>query len=65
VRQLLVSAIVAFGLLAGATTPAFAAPCKDAKGKFIKCPTVKKAPVRCKDSKGKFIKCGSPGAKPM
>jgi hypothetical protein len=65
VRQLLVSAAIAFGLLAGTVTPAFAAPCKDAKGKFIKCPTVKKAPVHCKDAKGKFIKCGAPGAKPL
>ena len=42
-----------------------AAPCRDAKGKFIKCPpaaaasakaaTVKKAP--CRDAKGKFKKC--------
>lgn len=34
---------------------AFAAPCKDAKGKFIKCAPPKKGP--CKDAKGKFIKC--------
>lgn len=45
---------------------AFAAPCKDAKGKFIKCPpaaaapmakpaTAKKAP--CRDAKGHFKKC--------
>ena len=37
-----------------------AAPCKDAKGRFMKCPTkafshVKKAP--CRDAKGKFAKC--------
>lgn len=45
-------------------TPALAAPCRDSKGKFIKCPP--KAPaktVRCKDAKGKFAKCGTPGAK--
>ncbi|MBS0479451.1 MAG: hypothetical protein JSR79_09140 [Proteobacteria bacterium] len=42
-------------------TPALAAPCKDAKGKFIKCP--EKKPVRCK-LHGKFAKCGTPGAKP-
>jgi hypothetical protein len=41
-----------------------AAPCKDAKGKFTKCPEKKVAPKRCKDAKGKFAKCGSPGAKP-
>ncbi len=44
-----------------------AAPCKDAKGKFIKCPppAAKPAAVRCKDGKGKFAKCGTPGAIPM
>ena len=44
-----------------------AAPCKDAKGKFIKCPppaAAKPAATRCKDAKGKFAKCGAPGAKP-
>lgn len=45
-------------------TPAFAAPCRDAKGKFIKCPDKTPAKtVRCKDAKGKFAKCGTPGAK--
>ncbi len=46
-----------------ALTPAMtmAAPCKDAKGKFIKCatkaaPAAKKA-VRCRDAKGHFKKC--------
>lgn len=46
------------------SAPALAAPCKDAKGKFTKCPPAKTAPVRCKDAKGKFAKCGGPGAKP-
>ena len=44
-----------------ATAPAMvmAAPCKDAKGKFIKCPVAKPpvAKVKCRDAKGKFIKC--------
>lgn len=41
-----------------------AAPCRDANGKFVKCPA-KASPklVRCKDAKGKFAKCGTPGAK--
>lgn len=52
--------------IAVATTLAFsaapmvaqAAPCKDAKGKFVKCPPAKPAPKKpCKDAKGKFIKC--------
>lgn len=45
---------------------AFAAPCKDAKGKFTKCPPAAAAPKQvCKDAKGKFAKCGTPGAKPV
>jgi hypothetical protein len=50
-------------LSAGGVTAAQAAPCKDAKGKFIKCPPAK--PVPCKDARGKFVKCGAPGAKPI
>jgi hypothetical protein len=50
-----------------AATPSFAAThCRDAHGKYIKCPAPK-TPVkaaRCKDAKGKFVKCGMPGAKP-
>ncbi|WP_267395394.1 MULTISPECIES: hypothetical protein [unclassified Sphingomonas] len=52
--------------LVAVTAPSIAAPCKDAKGKFVKCPPkgpVK--PVRCKAANGKFTKCGTPGAKPM
>ncbi len=46
-------------------TPALAAPCRDAKGKFVKCPDKAPAkPTRCKDAKGKFAKCGTVGAKP-
>lgn len=53
------AALAAVALIAVSASPALAAPpCKDAKGRFIKCPDkkpVKKAP--CKDAKGKFIKC--------
>lgn len=47
-------------------TASGAAPCRDAKGKFIKCPPPKTAPApkRCRDAKGHFAKCGTPGAKP-
>ena len=65
-RRLLLSTIVAFGLVGGVAAPAFAAPCKDAKGKFIKCPAAPAKPApRCKNAKGHFAKCGTPGAKPM
>ena len=63
-RNILVAA-VSVGLLVSAT-PSTAAPCKDAKGKFTKCPS--SAPVkatRCKAANGKFAKCGTPGAKPV
>ena len=63
-RAIALAAFAASTLLAGS---ALAAPCKDAKGKFTKCPApaAAKAAVRCKDAKGKFAKCGTPGAKPM
>ena len=63
IRPLLIAATSI--ALIGMASAAPAAPCKDAKGKFTKCP--EKAPAkaaRCKDAKGKFAKCGTPGAKP-
>ena len=59
IRTMFVAATLS--LVAGA--PTLAAPCKDAKGKFTKCPPAPAKPVRCKDAKGKFVKCGAPGAK--
>ena len=57
----ILAAIVALALTA---TPAFAAPCRDKAGKFIKCPTTAPAKAqRCKGANGKFAKCGTPGAK--
>ncbi len=58
-------ALAAFAVMTLAASPVAAAPCRDAKGKFIKCATAApKKPVRCKDAKGKFAKCGAAGAKP-
>jgi hypothetical protein len=63
----LISAVALAGLLAAA--PSMAAPCKDAKGKFIKCPpaavakpgVVKDAKGKCRvasgPKKGQFTKC--------
>ena len=51
--------------LGGLSAPAIAAPCKDAKGKFMKCPPAPAKAVRCKDAKGKFAKCGTTGAVPI
>jgi len=56
-------ALSALGLIAG-SAPTIAAPCRDAKGKFVKCPTATAKPTRCRDAKGHYAKCGTPGAKP-
>lgn len=57
--------LIAASLAALVGSPAFSAPCRDAKGKFIKCAEKSQpAPKRCKDVHGKFAKCGTPGAKP-
>jgi hypothetical protein len=58
-----VLALSALTLLAG-SAPAFAAPCRDTHGKFIKC-APKAAPKAmantkaktCRDAKGHFAKC--------
>jgi hypothetical protein len=64
VRSIVFAATLAF--VAGSFSPALAAPCRDAKGKFIKCANATPSkPVRCKGATGKFAKCGSPGAKPV
>lgn len=47
------------------STPSTAAPCKDAKGRFTKCPKAPAKMVRCKSANGKFAKCGTAGAKPV
>ena len=41
--------------------------CRDAGGKFIKCPPkpAETPKVKCKDASGKFAKCSAPGAKPI
>lgn len=59
-------ALSAFGLIVSSVPSLAAAPCRDAKGRFIKCPTKPAAAktTRCRDSKGKFVKCGTKGAKP-
>lgn len=61
----MLKALVLSVALVGLAAPAAAASCRDAKGKFVKCPAKAPAkPLRCKDTKGKFAKCGTPGAKP-
>jgi hypothetical protein len=60
-----ISLAISAALIFMTAAPSVAAPCRDTKGKFIKC--ADKAPAKkqvCKDAKGKFAKCGTPGAKP-
>ena len=55
-RTLIMAAIAALAF----STVADAKTCKDAAGKFIKCPAPAAAPAKpaqCKDAKGKFVKC--------
>jgi len=60
----IVVALIAAASLAAIPAVSSAAPCRDAKGKFVKCPETKAPPKKCKDARGKFAKCGTPGAKP-
>ena len=61
----LIIALSALALIGGSAPGAASAPCRDSKGKFIKCPKpAPPKPTRCRDAKGKFVKCGTKGAKP-
>jgi hypothetical protein len=51
--------LAAMAMVAGSPLSA-ATPCRDAHGKFIKCPpkpAAKAKPKQCRGAKGKFIKC--------
>ena len=61
-RKLLFAA-ASLSLLVGA--PSIAASCKDAKGRFTKCPKAPAKTVRCKSANGRFAKCGTAGARPV
>ena len=58
----LVFALSALSLFVG--TSASAAPCRDAKGHFVKCTKAAAKPTKCRDAKGHFTKCTGKGAKP-
>ncbi|PTS79180.1 hypothetical protein DBR17_12085 [Sphingomonas sp. HMWF008] len=60
-KAVLAATLLAFSIGA---TPALAAPCKDAKGKFIKCPAAPAKAVKCRLN-GKFASCSAKGAKPI
>ena len=44
-------------VLAVLSSPAIGAPCRDGKGKFVRCIKVVNKVERCRDTKGHFIKC--------
>jgi hypothetical protein len=62
----LTAAALAVALTASAAD-AKSAPCRDAKGKFIKCPAAAAAPAGpCRDkTTKKFAKCSAPNAEPV
>jgi hypothetical protein len=59
-----IMALLGLGLVVGSTT-VIASPCRDARGKFVKCPAKPAKLTRCRDAKGKFAKCDAKGAKPI
>jgi len=61
-RALLIAATLAFAF----SSAQAAAPCRDAKGKFIKCPAAAASTAKCRDIKTKkFAKCGTAGTEPV
>ncbi len=60
--QRLFSTFVLFVIVAAMGSEAASAKsCRDAKGKFVKCPSAMATPAatKCRDAKGKFMKCKS------
>jgi hypothetical protein len=54
------SAALALAFVASLSLGADAKSCRDAKGKFVKCPPSAMAPMKnkpCRDKKGHFMKC--------
>jgi hypothetical protein len=58
-KRFLTSALAFLFVLTLSSGIASAKSCRDAKGKFTKCPTTMMAPKPkpCRDAKGKFVKC--------
>jgi hypothetical protein len=62
IRAFAIAAALGFVLSEGAD----AAPCRDAKGKFIACPSPAATAVKCRDkTTKKFAKCSAPNTEPM
>ncbi len=56
--------ILAAALCSSALGAQAAAPCHDAKGKVITCPSATPMRPVCKDAEGRTTRCGSPGSHP-
>jgi hypothetical protein len=65
VRQLSLTAALAFAIAASSAGVAASGPakgCRDAAGKYVKCPATAQAkPQRCRDPQGHFTKCPARG----
>lgn len=58
--RLVATAVAVVALSGFAGGAASAKSCRDAHGKFIKCPPAMTVPAaRCRDAKGKFKKCST------
>ncbi|MFT8736536.1 MAG: hypothetical protein ABF760_03635 [Zymomonas mobilis] len=55
--RILLSALTALAVVTTAAVPAFSAPCRDGRGRFVKCGVRPMPPKRCRDNRGKFMKC--------
>ena len=56
----ILSAALALAFVAALSLGADAKSCRDAKGKFVKCPPAAMMPMKkkpCRDKKGHFVKC--------
>ncbi len=60
--RLFLSSLAVVALIGASGPVSAAAPCRDAKGKFIACPKPK--PAKCRDEKGRYAKCPVQPASP-
>ncbi len=59
-----IAGFIATSAIGGA--PAYAEQCRDAAGKFIKCPPKPEKAVKCRDkTTKKFAKCDAPNTEPV
>lgn len=65
-RTVITAIMITFATAAAYAPPAAAEQCRDAKGKFIKCPEKPAAATKCRDkTTKKFAKCDAPNTEPV